>query len=57
MALSGIGIPGIETVIVIFIIWINLVVYENKNHQKYLPVENSLKSSVTTKFIIVLIYM
>jgi hypothetical protein len=57
MALSGIDMLGIGTLIVIFSVWINLVVYENKNLHKYLLVENSLKSSVTTNFIIVLSYM
>ena len=37
MALSGIGMQCIEIVIVIFSVWSNLVVYETKNFQKYLP--------------------
>ena len=37
MALSGIGMQYIEIVIVIFSVWSNLVVYETKNFQKYLP--------------------
>jgi len=37
MALSVISMLYIEIVIVIFSIWINLVVYETKNLQKYLP--------------------
>ena len=37
MALSVISMLYIEIVIVIFSIWINLVVYETKNRQKYLP--------------------
>ena len=36
MVLSGIGMQCIEIVIVIFSVWKNLVVYENKNRQKYL---------------------
>ena len=36
MVLSGIGMLCIEIVIVIFSVWKNLVVYENKNRQKYL---------------------
>ena len=47
----------VEIVIVIFIVWSNLIVHETKIVRNIFPVENSLKSTVMTKFVFALTYL